>query len=80
MPDPRLHFVTSNENKRRELEALLGEPLGQEALNLPELQTSVLEDISRYKLRAAFTRLRSQWLWKTPRSTFPHGTSFRDRS
>jgi len=58
MPDPRLHFVTSNENKRRELEALLGEPLGQEALNLPELQTSVLEDITRHKLRAAFTRLR----------------------
>ena len=57
MPDPRLHFVTSNENKRRELEALLGEPLGQESFELLELQTSVLEDITRHKLHAAFEHL-----------------------
>ena len=57
MPDPRLHFVTSNENKRRELETLLGEPLGQESFELLELQTSVLEDITRHKLHAAFEHL-----------------------
>ncbi|MAE16733.1 MAG: purine NTP pyrophosphatase [Deltaproteobacteria bacterium] len=57
MPEPRLHFVTSNENKRRELETVLGEPLGQESFDLPELQTSVLEDITRHKLRAAFDHL-----------------------
>lgn len=58
MPEPRLHFVTSNENKRRELEVLLGEPLGQVSFELPELQTSVLEDLTRHKLQAAFDHLR----------------------
>lgn len=54
MTEPQLAFVTSNENKRRELEELLGQPLGKVALELEEIQTSVLEDITRHKLKAAF--------------------------
>ncbi len=52
-----LTFVTSNENKRRELEALLEQPLGKVALDLEEIQTSVLEDITRHKLVAAFRQV-----------------------
>jgi inosine triphosphate pyrophosphatase len=53
-----LSFVTSNENKRRELEVLLAEPLGRVTLDLEEIQTSVLGDITRHKLQEAFLQVK----------------------
>lgn len=50
----RLVFVTSNEGKRREAEAVLGLELSHEGLDLPEPQTLDVQAVVRSKAAAAF--------------------------
>jgi len=56
MPD-RLLFVTSNAGKLREVEAILGAPVDQLALDLPEIQALDVEVVVREKARLAFDRV-----------------------
>lgn len=56
MPD-RLLFVTSNPGKVREVAAILGFPVEQLALDLPEIQAVDVEVVVREKARAAFARV-----------------------
>lgn len=53
MPE-RLLFVTSNAGKVREVEAILGRPIEQLALDVPEIQALDVQDVVREKARAAF--------------------------
>jgi len=50
----RLVFVTSNEGKRREAEAVLGLELSHKGLDLPEPQTLDVHEVVRSKAAAAF--------------------------
>jgi XTP/dITP diphosphohydrolase len=52
-----LLFVTSNAGKVREFEAILGEPVEQLALDLPEIQALDVEAVVRQKALTAFTRV-----------------------
>ncbi len=51
-----LIFVTSNPNKAIEAERILGIPLLQASISLPEIQAASIEEITRYKLEAARAR------------------------
>lgn len=50
----RLVFVTSNEGKRREAEAVLGFALNHRGLDLVEPQSLDVNEVVRFKARAAF--------------------------
>ena len=52
-----LVFVTSNDGKLREAEAVLGRSLDHHALDLPEIQSLDLEEVVRAKAAAALKRL-----------------------
>jgi non-canonical purine NTP pyrophosphatase (RdgB/HAM1 family) len=52
-----LVFVSSNLNKLREAEEVLGVKLDHRALDLPEVQSLDIEEVVRYKARAAVERL-----------------------
>lgn len=52
----KLIFVSSNPNKAIEAERILGMPLLRAAIDLPEIQSADVEDITRYKLEVARTR------------------------
>ncbi len=51
-------FVTGNEHKHREAEAILGRPLDRVALDLPEIQAATTREVALIKARAAFASLR----------------------
>jgi len=53
-----LVFVTSNLGKLEEAGEVLGVKLHHHALDLPEIQTMDLEEVVRFKARAAWERLR----------------------
>jgi len=53
-----LVFVTSNDGKLREAEAVLGRSLDHFGLDLPEVQTLDLEEVVRDKARAAWKQLK----------------------
>ncbi len=53
----RLLFVSSNAGKAREVEAMLGEPVDQLALDLPEIQSLDVEAVVREKALTAFARV-----------------------
>lgn len=53
MPD-RLLFVTSNPGKVREVEAILGAPIAQLDLDLPEIQALEVAEVARHKALTAF--------------------------
>ena len=53
----RLVFVTSNLDKLREAEAVLGLQLAHRALDLEEIQSLSLEAVVRHKARSAKTRI-----------------------
>jgi non-canonical purine NTP pyrophosphatase (RdgB/HAM1 family) len=52
--DDRLLFVSSNAGKVREVESILGMPVEQLALDLPEIQALDVEDVVRQKALSAF--------------------------
>ena len=52
----KLIFVSSNPNKGIEAERILKLPLLRVAINLPEIQASSIEEITRYKLEVAKTK------------------------
>lgn len=52
-----LVFVTSNEGKLREAEAVLGRSLDHHALDLPEIQSLDLEEVVRAKAASAWQNL-----------------------
>jgi len=51
-------FVTSNENKWREAQAILGRPLERVALELPELQAPRTREVALEKAKAAYALLK----------------------
>ena len=53
-----LVFVTSNQGKLREAEAVLGRRLQHRGLDLPELQSLDLEQVVRGKAKAAWEHLK----------------------
>jgi non-canonical purine NTP pyrophosphatase (RdgB/HAM1 family) len=55
MPE-QLLFVSSNPGKVRELEAILGAPVAQLDLDLPEIQALDVAEVARHKALAAFER------------------------
>jgi XTP/dITP diphosphohydrolase len=55
MPD-RLLFVSSNPGKVREVEAMLGAPVEQLDLDLPEIQALEVDTVARHKALTAFAR------------------------
>lgn len=57
MGEPLL-FVTSNVGKVREVEAILGTPVEQLALDVPEIQSLDVEEVVRQKALTAFARAR----------------------
>jgi non-canonical purine NTP pyrophosphatase (RdgB/HAM1 family) len=62
MPETRLTFVTSNEEKFREIRTSLGEcPVSMErvSLDLPEIQALDPAVVAAYKARKAFERVQS---------------------
>ena len=54
---PPLLFVTGNEGKAREFEALLGTAVERLDLDLPEIQALDVAEVARAKSRAAFERV-----------------------
>jgi non-canonical purine NTP pyrophosphatase (RdgB/HAM1 family) len=52
----RLLFVSSNPGKVREVEAILGTPVEQLELDLPEIQALDVAEVARYKAMTAFER------------------------
>jgi XTP/dITP diphosphohydrolase len=54
----RVLFVTGNAGKVREVEAILGTPVEQIDLDLPEIQALDVEEVVRHKAQAAFARVR----------------------
>ena len=54
----RLVFVTSNENKARELSHILGFGVEVASLGLPELQSMAVDEVARSKARIAYSKLR----------------------
>jgi XTP/dITP diphosphohydrolase len=53
----RLIFVTSNAGKVREVEAILGSPVEQLDLDIPEIQSLAVEDVVRQKALTAFAEV-----------------------
>lgn len=51
-------FVTSNENKWREAQAILGRPLERVTLELPELQAATTREVALEKAKAAHAVLK----------------------
>ena len=51
-------LVTSNEDKWREAQRILGRPLARTALDLPEIQAATTAEVALEKARAAFAALR----------------------
>jgi non-canonical purine NTP pyrophosphatase (RdgB/HAM1 family) len=51
-------LVTSNENKWREAQAILGHPLERIALELPEIQASTTAEVALQKAKAAFEHVK----------------------
>lgn len=56
MPD-RLLFVSSNPGKVREVEAIVGAPVAQLDLDLPEIQALDVTEVARHKARTAFEQV-----------------------
>ena len=56
MPD-RLLFVSSNPGKVREVEAIVGAPIAQLDLDLPEIQALDVTEVARHKARTAFEQV-----------------------
>lgn len=56
MPD-RLLFVSSNAGKVREVEAILGFPIAQLDLDLPEIQALDVSEVARQKALTAFEQV-----------------------
>jgi XTP/dITP diphosphohydrolase len=54
----RLVFVTSNENKARELSHILGFSIEVRNLELPELQSISVEEVARNKAKIAYSKVR----------------------
>ncbi|MCK9393728.1 MAG: non-canonical purine NTP pyrophosphatase [Candidatus Paceibacterota bacterium] len=52
-----MYFVTSNDNKLKEYQDILGIQLKQIKLELPEIQSISVEDVSREKVLAAYKTL-----------------------
>ncbi|HVT03358.1 MAG TPA: non-canonical purine NTP pyrophosphatase [Thermoanaerobaculia bacterium] len=52
----KLIFVSSNPNKALEVERILNQPLLRVALDLPEIQASSVEEITRHKVEVAKTK------------------------
>lgn len=50
-------FVSSNEDKWREAQLILGRPLERVSLELPEIQAATTMEVARAKARVAFTQL-----------------------
>jgi len=50
-------LVTSNENKWREAQAILGHPLERIALELPEIQASTTAEVALQKAKAAYEQV-----------------------
>lgn len=48
-----LTYVTSNENKLQEAEAVLGRPMERQDLDLPEIQAVELASVAEYKVKEA---------------------------
>jgi len=55
----RLHFVTSNPNKFRELSELLEFKLSPVELDLQEIQTTDLHELVKFKLRQAYEHVQA---------------------
>lgn len=53
-----MYFVTSNENKVREAEAILGRRLRRANIDIPEIQSLDVEEVVKAKARAAFGRIK----------------------
>lgn len=53
-----LYFITGNEDKLKDVEAVLGFPLQSVKLDLPEMQSLNIEEIVRQKAEAAFTHIK----------------------
>lgn len=51
-------LVTSNENKWREAQAILGHPLERLALELPEIQAATTAEVALEKAKAAFEQVK----------------------
>jgi non-canonical purine NTP pyrophosphatase (RdgB/HAM1 family) len=51
-------FVTGNDSKHREAQAILGRPLERIALDLPEIQAATTRDVALAKAKAAFEILK----------------------
>ena len=51
-------FVTGNEHKHREAEAILGGKLDRASLDLPEIQAATTREVALVKARAAFASMR----------------------
>ncbi|MEK7605281.1 MAG: non-canonical purine NTP pyrophosphatase [Patescibacteria group bacterium] len=49
-----LYFVTGNEDKVKDVEAVLGFPIKSVRLNLPEIQSLDIEEIVKAKVQSAF--------------------------
>ena len=58
MSDAPWVLVTSNENKWREAQRILGRPLERVSLELPELQAATTREVALQKARAAFEILK----------------------
>lgn len=58
----QLLIATSNDNKIRELQAILGQPVEQVDLDLLEVQAVAVEEVIEKKAREAFTQLGQQVL------------------
>jgi XTP/dITP diphosphohydrolase len=56
MPD-RLLFVSSNPGKVREVEAIVGAPIAQLDLDLPEIQALDVTEVARHKAQTAFEQV-----------------------
>ncbi|MCK9577955.1 non-canonical purine NTP pyrophosphatase [bacterium] len=52
-----MYFVTSNDNKLKEYQEILGIKLERANLDLPEIQAINIEDVSRYKVLNAYREL-----------------------
>lgn len=57
-PDEAFVLVTSNENKWREAQRILGRSLARAKLDLPEIQAATTAEVALHKARAAFAELK----------------------
>jgi len=53
-----IYFVTSNENKIREAESILGKKLKRANLDVPEVQSLDVEEVVTQKAKAAYKKVR----------------------